>query len=1466
MVAINRNATRSFLALRRSRLLCATALVSAFIPLGPASGQSIIYEESGTYYDDMEIPDRVFYSLSADRGVIATYAGNLTFGTSSMLQVGLTPTDRNGVVIFSPQSISYSGSGSGTSGGGIRLNSGSNVQFGNEVGREYFSRQGTFVELAGGTLDLSGVDQNIYNLQGRSGAVTNNAEASIATIGVTTGDAFGVLSDGAGMLRLRKQGSGVLRTDGVNDFSGGTEIAYGTISMRHASSLGTGAIEFTSSGPSSSAIEFQLADERIAVANDLVISGSAGAFLNVETDRSATLSGAISGSGPLIKYGNGTIVLTGENTYAGGTNIQYGTLVLDSLNGAIADDSLLTVGSFGTLRVARTEAIDRLEANGNIIINENASLILGGFDGDSSISGVISGDANAVQLRKEGKGTLELLRNNTYTGKTEIRGGRVLAATSRAFGTGAVEFLQPSEGRNVLELANAVNLSNTMLFSSHLILENNDFSTLSGQFDGNQALTITKMGRGTISIAANHSYAGPQAIAREGTLSFDGEYNNTVKAEFGGTVTGSGLIDSHVEIADGGRLLGHYDRTLTMRSLSLGDASDIHILVDAPSDHAFFEVEGDLVLDGHLTIDDDVGTAFGGGIYRLFNYGGVLTDNGLEVVGLPDDSEFDIDDVEIQTAIDKQVNIVVGGNPGPGPDPQLNIQFWDGSNTTADGSIAGGDGIWRQGSTNWTRANGDVNDNWDGRFAVFQGDSGLVTVSGTDGEISVTGMQFAVDGYRLEGDAINLADEQTTIRVGDGSRAGADYTATVASELRGDGALVKDDLGTLVLTGQNSYRGDTIVRSGTLVGNAVSLRNNIANNGHVVFDQDADAVFEGAISGRGTMGKTGSGTLILANRSALDWTIDAGRLVSRTDLFGGNVSIDADAFMRFEQNGSGTYRGVVSGSGVFQLAVGDDNYLRLTEDSSAFEGETSVTSGGLVVEGKLGGSLLMGAGTVLGGTGTVGTTYVASDATISPGNSIGALTVNGDFTQAAGSTYLLEVNHEGQSDLIDISGTATLEGGTVQVGNLGGNYGSSVRYTILSAAGGLEGTYAALDYSSPFLTLGLDYDAGNVYLDVSRNIVAFCDVARTRNQCATAKSAERLGAGNAVYDAVAGVGDKESAVRSFDQLSGELHASVKTALLSDSHFVRDAVTNRIRSAFAGSSKPVLPVMAFDDGSLRLAPGTTDAFALWAQGFGAWGHWNGDGNAARFSRDTGGLLVGGDVNFADWRLGMIAGYSHSSFSVADRSSSGDSDNYHVGLYGGTEWGNLGFRSGLAYSWHGIDTTRSVSFAGFSERLYGSYNSGTFQAFGELGYRFDGATTSSLEPYANLAHVSLRTSGLAETGGSAALVGNSQTADATFTTLGLRASHSFRIGAVDAFATAMVGWRHAFGDLTPTAVHAFSGGDAFSVAGVLIGRDAALVETGLDFAIARDAKLGVSYIGQFASGAQDQTVKANFNVQF
>jgi outer membrane autotransporter protein len=103
--------------------------------------------------------------------------------------------------------------------------------------------------------------------------------------------------------------------------------------------------------------------------------------------------------------------------------------------------------------------------------------------------------------------------------------------------------------------------------------------------------------------------------------------------------------------------------------------------------------------------------------------------------------------------------------------------------------------------------------------------------------------------------------------------------------------------------------------------------------------------------------------------------------------------------------------------------------------------------------------------------------------------------------------------------------------------------------------------------------------------------------------------------------------------------------------------------------------------------------------------------------------------------------------------------------------------------------------------------------------------------------------------------------------TFITLGLRASTTFDLNGASLTARGMLGWRHAFGDTAPdTAMRFAAGGDSFTIAGVPIARDAAVVEVGLDLNLTPNAAFGISHGGQFSSDATDQTFKANFNVKF
>ncbi|WP_263488819.1 autotransporter outer membrane beta-barrel domain-containing protein [Mesorhizobium sp. BR-1-1-10] len=146
------------------------------------------------------------------------------------------------------------------------------------------------------------------------------------------------------------------------------------------------------------------------------------------------------------------------------------------------------------------------------------------------------------------------------------------------------------------------------------------------------------------------------------------------------------------------------------------------------------------------------------------------------------------------------------------------------------------------------------------------------------------------------------------------------------------------------------------------------------------------------------------------------------------------------------------------------------------------------------------------------------------------------------------------------------------------------------------------------------------------------------------------------------------------------------------------------------------------------------------------------------------------------------------------------------------------------------------------------------------------KIDAGSGVKFEPFANLAYVRVHSYGFTERGGPAALTSTGSTTDATFTTLGLRGTTGLALGTLDATARGMLGWRHAFRDITPLSTVAFAGGDPFGVAGVQILKDAALLEVGLDLWLARNATLGLSYSRQFGEAVADQGTKIDLIVKF
>jgi outer membrane autotransporter protein len=561
----------------------------------------------------------------------------------------------------------------------------------------------------------------------------------------------------------------------------------------------------------------------------------------------------------------------------------------------------------------------------------------------------------------------------------------------------------------------------------------------------------------------------------------------------------------------------------------------------------------------------------------------------------------------------------------------------------------------------------------------------------------------------------------------------------------------------------------------------------------------------------------------------------------------------------------------MSGSGTIEAVSGT---TVLTGNSSGFTGATTVSGATLAVNGSLGGTLDILAGGRLQGAGTVSSVSIANGGTLAPGNSLGTLNVAGNMTFGAGSRYEVEVDPASNgSDRVHATGSVTINGGAVRHIGLDGTYRPLQRYTIVTADGGVTGAFASVVSDYAFLDPTLSYDPNNVYLRLVRNDVSFCAIGQTQNQCASGNGVQSLGLGNQVHDAILML-DEGGARRAFDQLSGAIHASAKGVLLEESTMVRAATLDRLRQAFGGVGAAPMPTLSYGyTADLAPAvkgpmprPGQAERFAVWGQGYGSWGRSDSDRNAARLTRSTGGMIVGADIAVFDTlRFGALAGYSRTSFEVKDRLSSGDSDNYHLGLYGGGQWGAFGLRTGASYSWHEIETARSIAFAGFGDSLKGSYTAGTAQVFGELGYRIDLGRVA-LEPFAGLAYVNLQADGFTERGGGAALRGQGSDTGLGYSTLGLRASTSVALQGMDLTLRGALAWRHAFGDTTPLATLAFAGGSPFSVAGLPIARNAALVEAGLDLAVGARATLGLSYSGQLASDVQDHAFKGNLAIRF
>ena len=529
--------------------------------------------------------------------------------------------------------------------------------------------------------------------------------------------------------------------------------------------------------------------------------------------------------------------------------------------------------------------------------------------------------------------------------------------------------------------------------------------------------------------------------------------------------------------------------------------------------------------------------------------------------------------------------------------------------------------------------------------------------------------------------------------------------------------------------------------------------------------------------------------------------------------------------------------------------------------NNTYAGPTLVNQGRLAVNGSVTSAVSVQNGGIVGGSGTVGSLTARQGGTVAPGNSIGTLNVAGNVSFEPGSRYAVEVGPNGQSDRIQSSGSATIGGGEVAVTlenspNLLTQ--SEVRsllgqqYNILSAQQGVSGQFDAVAPNYLFLGTGLSYQPTGVTLSVGRNGTSFASVAQTPNERAVAAAADALAAGNPVYESLLGSGTAGEARQAFRQLSGQIHADIASALVNDSRYLREALNGRLRQAEGLASSSAIKA---DEGG------------AWAQLLGAWDHASGDANATGYQASTYGVLMGLDSAAADdWRLGVATGYTRTSLH-GGYGSKADSDNYHLAAYGDKQFGALALRGGAGYTWHRIDTKRSVNYGMQSDRDTAKYSARTEQLFAEAGYSVQGEWLN-LEPFVNLAYVNFENNGIAESGGAAALRGDKQHTDATVSTLGLRADTEWQVSAGTTVALrSELGWQHQYGGLERGTGLRFNGGNTpFVVDSVPVSRDGMVLKAGAEVAVNENATLSLGYGGLLSQHHQDNSVNAGFTWRF
>ncbi|EEO2434850.1 fibronectin-binding autotransporter adhesin ShdA [Salmonella enterica subsp. enterica serovar Enteritidis] len=876
-------------------------------------------------------------------------------------------------------------------------------------------------------------------------AGANYARAAHGTFTVDAGSTFTVTSEldettatsNWNGSKLTKQGDGTLILSNTGNDYGDTEIDGGILAAKDAAALGTG---------------------------DVTIAESATLALS-----QGTLDNNVTGEGQIVKSGSDELIVTGDNTYSGGTTISGGTLTADHA------DSLGTgaVANSGVLQVGEGELENTLSGSGSLVKTGTGELTLSGdntYSGGTTITGgtltadhadsLGSGDIDNSGVLKVGEGDLEntlsgsgslvktgtgeltLSGGNDYSGGTTIIGGTLTADHADSLGTGAVAnsgVLQVGEGE----------LENTLSGSGSLVKTGTGELTLSGD---NSYSGDTTIADGTL-IAANVNALGSGNIDNSGTLMLDA--NGAFELANITTHTGATTALAAGSTLDAGQLTQEDGSTL---SIDLGAATD-----DAVITADSVTLGGTLNVTGIGSVTDSwTPEAY---TYTLIDSDSAITSDfdDLTIAGM---NREDVDFLTIDGKVDEADNTHY--------DLTASLSWYadrDNATTDAHGTFTLSD---PDGSFNVAATLTDVDDTldpgsrWDGKSLTKEGAGTLILSGDNDYSGGTTINEGTLVAASTTALGTGLVDNNATLVLdvdgevsavgGITTHSGATTQLALGTSLDlGDSALIQQDGSTLNVelnsdSVQPLITGGSATLGGDLVVSDASLQARASDAEFQSFKlMDMDSDISGDFTSL-TMNLTDqpdyltvTGTINPADASeyllteGLSWNATA---TSATPAHGTFTLGAGDSFEVTSVLGDKTGNGDWDGKSLTKLGAG-----KLTlSGANTYTGDTNVQEGTLWLSGD--GSI--------GEMGSQQAVNVASGATFGGSN---GTTVNGKVTNE-GTLVFGDSEETGaiftlNGDLINMGtiasgSTSSTPGNTLYVdGNYTGNGGSLYLNTVL---------------------------------------------------------------------------------------------------------------------------------------------------------------------------------------------------------------------------------------------------------------------------------------------------------------------------------------------------------------------------------------------------------------------------------